>query len=145
MQKKKIKGKKSACKIAHFYFSPRMCVCVKLKSKSKQYLFSDDGLWVILFPPLYLLGRKLGMSNKGWPSWKGCKLISKTQPRHTQESSQICYKNNHREFSGFCICSLGTQWIQTKYGDLSSSGTRALDVQLFPQVSLGSQEPIKGS
>ena len=46
-----------------------------------------------------LLSRKLGMSNQRWPGRKGCKLIPKLHPRHTQESSEICYKNNHRDFS----------------------------------------------
>ena len=53
-----------------------------------------------------MLGRKLGMSNKQWPSRKGCKLISKPHPKHTQESSQICYKNNHRDFINSCTCAL---------------------------------------
>ena len=34
----------------------------------------------------------------GWPSPKGCKVISKPHPRHTQESSQLCYKNKHGDF-----------------------------------------------
>ena len=46
-----------------------------------------------------LLGRQLGMSNRGWSGWKGCKLISKLNHRHIQESSQICYKNNSKTFS----------------------------------------------
>ena len=46
--------------------------------------------WNILL--LFLLDRKLGMSNEGWPNWKGCKLTSKPHPRHTQEISQIGYK-----------------------------------------------------
>ena len=44
------------------------------------------------------------MSNKGWPSLKGCKLMSKSHLRPAQESSQICYKNNHKDFSGSCTC-----------------------------------------
>ena len=32
------------------------------------------------------------MSNKGWLAKKGCKLIFKSHPRHTQRSSQIGYK-----------------------------------------------------
>ena len=35
---------------------------------------------------LILLGRKLGMSTKGWPSWKRYKLISKPHPRHILET-----------------------------------------------------------
>lgn len=46
-----------------------------------------------------LSGRKLNMSNlKGGLAEKGCKLISKLHPRHTQESSQIYYKIT-RDFS----------------------------------------------
>ena len=48
---------------------------------------------------LFMLGRKSGMSNEGWSSWKGCKLISKPYPRHMEENPQIRYKNNHRDFS----------------------------------------------
>ena len=44
------------------------------------------------------------MSNKGWPSLKGCKLMSRSHLRPAQESSQICYKNNHKDFSGSCTC-----------------------------------------
>ena len=62
-----------------------------------------------------LLGRKLGMSNEGWLKGKGCKLISKPHLRHSQESSQICYKNSHRDFSNSCPCALGPQWIQTHH------------------------------
>lgn len=43
-------------------------------------------------------GRELGISNKGWPGLKGCKLISKSHPRHAQASSQICCRNNQRLF-----------------------------------------------
>ena len=63
-----------------------------------------------------LLSRKLGMSNQPWPGRKGCKLISKPHPRHTQKSSEIHYKNNHRDFSNSCRCTLGTQWIQLTTG-----------------------------
>ena len=49
-------------------------------------------------------GRKLDMSNKGKPGVKGCKLISKLHPRHTQESSLICFE--------ITTYTLGTQWIQ---------------------------------
>ena len=52
--------------------------------------------WNIL---LLLLDRKLGMSNEGWPIWKGCKLISKPHPRHTQEISQMGYKITAEAFS----------------------------------------------
>ena len=72
---------------------------------------------------IVLVGRKLGMSNEGWPSQKGCKLICKLHPRHAQESSQICYKNNRKDFC--------------------NSGTYPLDAQLCPQVTFSSQEPIK--
>ena len=47
---------------------------------------------------------------QGWPSLANrMHAISKPHPRHTQESSQTCYKNNHRDFSNSCICTLGTQ------------------------------------
>ena len=68
-----------------------------------------------------ILDRKLGMSKEGWPCQKGFKLISKPHPRHTKENSQICYKNNHRDFSTSCTCALGTQWIQTSHWALSSN------------------------
>ena len=45
-----------------------------------------------LYKDIKVLGRKLGMSMKGWPSRKECKLISKPHPRHPQEGSQIQYK-----------------------------------------------------
>lgn len=32
-----------------------------------------------------MLGRELGMSNQVWPSWKGCKLISKPHLTHPAE------------------------------------------------------------
>lgn len=67
---------------------------------------------------IVLLRRKLGMSNERRPSQKGGKPICKPHPRHAQESSQICYKNNHKDFS--------------------NSGTCALDAQLCPQVTFGS-------
>lgn len=51
---------------------------------------------------MVLLGRKVRMSHEGWPSQKGCKLISKAHSRHNQESSQ-------RDFSNSCTCTLGTQ------------------------------------
>ena len=35
-----------------------------------------------LYKDIKVLGRKLGMSMKGWPSRKECKLISKPHPRH---------------------------------------------------------------
>ena len=35
-----------------------------------------------LYKNIKVLGRKLGMSMKGWPSRKECKLISKPHPRH---------------------------------------------------------------
>ena len=57
---------------------------------------------------LELLRMKLSMNNKGWPRGKGCKLISKPHPRHTQESSQIHYKNNCRDFSNSYAYVLGT-------------------------------------
>ena len=44
---------------------------------------------------MIVLGRKLGMSNKGWPKGKGCKLISK--PRQAQESTKWIH-TNHRGF-----------------------------------------------
>ena len=53
---------------------------------------------------MMMLGRKLDMSNKGKPSVKGCKLIFKLHPRHTQESSLICFE--------ITTYTLGTQWIQ---------------------------------
>ena len=67
----------------------------------------------------------------GWPSSKGCKVISKPHPRHTQESSQICHKNNHKDFSNSCTC------ILPRHRGFSNSGTCALDAQLCPQVTLG--------
>ena len=63
-----------------------------------------------------MLSRELGISNKGWPSLKGCKLISKSHPRHAQEHSQICCKNNHRDFSNCCTSTLGTQWMKLTPG-----------------------------
>lgn len=51
------------------------------------YFFGFSVHKEVLF--ILLLGRKLGMSKEGWPSQKGCKLISKPHPRHPQESSQI--------------------------------------------------------
>ena len=75
---------------------------------------------------------------QGWPRWKGCKLISKPHPRHAQESSQICCKNNHRDLSNSYICTLGTKWMQTNHRGFSISCTFAPDAQLCPQVTLGS-------
>ena len=41
---------------------------------------------------LFMLGRKSGMSNEGWPSWKGCKLISKPYPRHMRRTHRYATK-----------------------------------------------------
>ena len=35
----------------------------------------------------------LDMSKEGWPSQKGCKLISKPHPRHTQELTHLLQNN----------------------------------------------------
>ena len=52
-------------------------------------------------------------------------------------------QNNHRDFSNSGTWALGAQWMQTNHRDFNPS-TYALDVQLCPQVTLGSGEPIKG-
>ena len=66
-----------------------------------------------------MLGRKLGISNEGWPRFK---LISKSHPR--KDPGEL------------------TNMLQNNYMDFNSS---TLDAQLCPQMTLGSQEPIKGS
>ena len=58
------------------------------------------------------------MSIEGWLGWKWCKLISKPHPGHIPVNSQICYKIT-RNFSNPCICTLGTQWIQTNHTGFS--------------------------
>ena len=83
-----------------------------------------------------ILDRKLGMSKEGWPRQKGFKLISKPHPRHTKESSQICYKNNHRDFSTSCTCALGTQWIQINHWAFSSNLRQLLLLSHISYVGL---------
>ena len=45
--------------------------------------------------------------------------IVREEVRHEQESSQITYKNNHRDFFNSCTWAIGTQWIQTNYRGFS--------------------------
>ena len=50
----------------------------------------------------YLLGKKLGLSNKGWPSQIWLKLISKPHPKMPLCCSgelTDTLQNNHRDFS----------------------------------------------
>ena len=77
-------------------------------------------------PITVILGRKLCISNDGQLNGKGCKLISKPLPRHTQEKLQICYKSNHRDFSNSCTCTLGTQQIETSHWAFYSPSTCTL-------------------
>ena len=91
----------------------------KKQNKTKPYSIAVWGWWK-------LLCRKLGMSEL-WPSRKGCKLIVAciylisvwdnpvSLSEILQENSQICYKNNNRDFYNSCTCSLSTQWIQTNH------------------------------
>ena len=66
-----------------------------------------------------LSGRKLNMSNlKGGLAEKRCKLISKLHPRHTQESSQICYKITTETFQ-LLHMALGTPRIQKDHRGFS--------------------------
>ena len=52
---------------------------------------------------LEMLGRELDMSNKEWPSQKGCKPMSKLHPRHAHKPSQQiqirCWKFSDRKKS----------------------------------------------
>ena len=66
-----------------------------------------------------MLGRKLGMSNEGRPRFK---VISKPRPR--KDPGEL------------------TNMLQNNYTDFNSNTP---DAQLCPQVTLGSQEPIKAS
>ena len=54
--------------------------------------FASSGQSIGALASDLLLGRQLGMSNKEWSGWKGCKLISKLNHRHIQESSQMLQK-----------------------------------------------------
>ena len=58
-----------------------------------------------------LLGRKLGMSNEGWPSQKGCKLISK--PHLDTPKRAHRYATKTTTLSNTCTWALSIQWIQT--------------------------------
>ena len=63
--------------------------------------------------------RKLHVSNlKGVLAEKGCKLISKLHPRHTQESSQIYYKITTETFQLLHMV-LGTPRIQKDHRGFS--------------------------
>ena len=83
-----------------------------------------------------VLGRKLGMSNKGGPDEKDARWSLNPIPGTAQESSQICCKNNHRDLSNSYRCALGTEWIQTNHRGFSNSSTFSPDAQLCPQVTL---------
>ena len=92
--------------------------------------------------------KMLCMSNEGCSYWKRFKLISKLHPRHTPCSPgklTDMLQNNHRDISNSGVCVLSTQRIQTNHRGFSNYSTCALDAQLCPQVTLGSEVPIKVS
>ena len=78
-----------------------------------------------------LLGWKFGLSNKlflvVWP--KRMQADLKPLPRHAQESSQIYFKNNHRDSFNSCPCTLGTQWIQTNHRGFSSTAVSSRNLR----------------
>ena len=86
------------------------------------------------------------MSNEGGPSLKWWKLISTPHPGHGQESSQICHKINHRDFSNPWACAPGPQRTRTNPWGASPTPPHVPLMQCCVfQATSGSQEPINSS
>ena len=112
-----------------------VCVCVCMRERDREIL----QLW-------FLLGRNLGMSNHVFPSQKNASTSSLNPTLDVLECgpwelTDILPKKKKKTRRFFQLPqSLGSQWLQINHRDLNSS-TCTLDVQLCPQVTLGSQVP----
>ena len=116
---------------SHVYDNAKLTIIQKNSSIETPFLFfcnSNNYIylprWLNYVVPVFvgiLLGRKLSMSNKGWPSQKGCQLISKPPSHPTgthlsvdQESSHICYKITTETFPTLSHVPWGRGIVDTK-------------------------------